>query len=55
MNSLIKQDKAFKDSSNPSNSETKINKVAQELTRRIPHSRKSEGGNRHAKKDNEGI
>ena len=50
-----KQVKEFKDSSNPSNSATKVNKVAQKPTPRVPRNKKSEGGTRHAKKDNEGM
>ena len=53
----IKQVTELKENSNsnPSNSATKVNKVAQKPTPRVPHSKKSEGGNRHAKKDNEGM
>ena len=50
-----KQVKEFKDNSHPSNSATKVNKVAQKPTPRVPRTKKSESGNRHAKKDNEGM
>ena len=50
-----KQVKEFKDNSNPSNSATKVNKVAQKPIPRVPRNKKSEGGSRHAKKDNEGM
>ena len=47
--------KELKNNSNPSNPGTKVNKVAQKPTPRVPHNKKSEGGSRHAKKDNEGM
>ena len=50
-----KQVQEFKDNSNPSNSATKVNKVAQKPTPRVPRNKKSEGGTRHARKDNEGM
>ncbi len=50
-----RQVKEFRDSSNPSSSATKVNKVSQKPVPRVPRSKKSEGGNRHAKKDNEGM
>ncbi|KAL9961978.1 hypothetical protein ACROYT_G031027 [Oculina patagonica] len=52
-----RQDKEFRDSSNPfgSTTATKVNRVSQKPVPRVPHSKKSEGGHRHAKKDNEGM
>ena len=41
-----KQFKEFRDNSNPSNSATKVNKVAQKPGPRVPHCNKPEGGNR---------
>ena len=50
-----KQVKEFRDNSNPSNSATKVNKVAQRPGPRVPRRNKPGGGNRHVKKDNEGM
>ena len=50
-----KQVKEFRDSSNLPSSATKVNKVSQKLSSRVPRSKKSEGGNRHARKHNEGM
>ena len=50
-----KQVKEFRDSSNLPSSATKVNKVSQKLSSRVPRSKKSEGGNRHARKHSEGM
>ena len=50
-----KQVKEFRDNSNPSRSATRVNKVFQKPGPRVPRSKKSEGGKRHAKKDSEGM
>lgn len=51
-----KQVKEFReDNSNPSNSATKVNKVTQKPGPRVLRSNKPEGGNRHMKKNNEGM
>ncbi|XP_078364053.1 uncharacterized protein LOC144648334 [Oculina patagonica] len=50
-----RQVKEFRDNSNPSSVATKVNRVSQKPFPRVPHSKKSEGGHRHAKKDNEGM
>ena len=48
-----KQVKEFRDNSNPSNSSTKVNKVAQKPDPRVPRNKKPD--NRHEKKVNEGM
>ena len=48
-----KQVKEFRDNSNPSNSSTKVNKVAQKPDPRVPRNKKPD--NKHAKKGNEGM
>ncbi|KAL9970099.1 hypothetical protein ACROYT_G022422 [Oculina patagonica] len=50
-----RQVKEFRDNSNPSSVATKVNRVSQKPSPRVPHSKKSEGRHRHAKKDNEGM
>ena len=48
-----KQVKEFRDNSNPSNSSTKVSKVAQKPDPRVPRNKKPD--NKHAKKGNEGM
>ena len=45
--------KEFRDNSNPSNSSTKVNKVAQKPDPRVPRNKKPD--NRHEKKVNKGM
>ena len=50
-----KQVKEFRDSSNLPSSATKVNKVSQKPSSRVPRNKKFEGGNRHSRKYNEGM
>jgi len=49
-----KQVKEFRRQLKPSGSATRVNKVFQKPSPRVPHSKKSEGGKKHAKKESEG-